>query len=177
MSGKVTKYDYPQSHTGGVKPMNIRGVFEDERYRLSEEFTDEERKLRNQWLKDQELSPNEPRPVPEEYIKETRNPIRRFLSKPWQLLEDKMTPVFGRDVSALFRGLAPKFLVGIGLTYFAWYHWKYNQNDWTSAKGVNILITRPMALPGEKHFPSLSDRFEPADYDDRGFKARKVFLD
>ena len=177
MTNKVTKYDYPSSETGGVKPMSIRGIFEEEQCRLSEEFTDEERKWRQQWLKDQELSPNEPRPMSQELIKEIRNPIRRMLSKPWQLLEDSMSPVLGKTFAQHFRFCVPKLLVLTGLTYWAWYHLKYNQNDWTRAWGVEMFISRPVTLPGDKNFPLKRERLEPSDYYDRGFKSRKVFLD
>lgn len=177
MSDKVTKYDYPSTQTGGVKPLSIRGFSEDERFRLSEEFTDEERKWRKQWIKDQKLSENEPRPVSKEWEKEVRNPFRRMLSKPWQLLEDKMTPVLGKTIASNFRYMVPKFMVGTAVFYLSWYHLKYNQNDWTKAYGATMFISKPVILPGEKGFPAKRDRFEPSDYDDRGFKSRKVFLD
>lgn len=177
MSDKVKKYDYPSSQTGGVKPLSIRGLFEDERMRLSEEFTDEERRLRKQWLQDQKLSPNEPRPVSEEWIKLTRNPIRRALSKPWAFLEAKMIPVFGETFSGHFRYIVPRFIVLTMATYVTWYHLKYNQNDWTSAYGAKVTYPKPIAYPGDKEFPVKPDRFQPNDYDDRGFKSRKVFLD
>lgn len=176
MSEKVSKYNYPSSASGGVKPLSIRGIFEDEKYRLSEEFTDSERKWRKQWLKDQILSPSEPRHVPE-LEKELRNPIRRFLSKPWQLLESKMIPVFGVGFSSSFRYIVPRALVGIMATYVTWYHLKYNQNDWTHSSGFKVTMNKPVAVPGDKNFPVKRERFEPSDYDDRGFKSRKVFLD
>ena len=177
MSSKVTKYDYPSSQTGGVKPLSIRGLYDDERNRLSEEFTDEERQWRKQWIKDQQLSPNEPRPPSMEYIKETRNPIRRFLSKPWQALESKMIPLFGKTFSAHFRYCVPKFLVITMATYATWYHLKYNQNDWTKAYGATLVYSKPVSYPGDENFPVKRERFEPTDYDDRGFKSRKVFVD
>jgi len=123
------------------------------------------------------LSPNEPRPVSEEWIKEIRNPFRRFLSKPWQLLEGKMTPVFGKTFSSHFRYQMPKLLVLTVLTYVGWYHLKYNQNDWTCAYGVIVKMPKPVTIPGDKNFPAKRERFEPSDYNDRGFKSRKVFLD
>ncbi|XP_035220005.1 NADH dehydrogenase [ubiquinone] 1 beta subcomplex subunit 6-like [Stegodyphus dumicola] len=176
MPDKIKKYDYPHSPTGGVKPMSIRGIFESERCRLSEEFTDEERKWRKQWIKDQQLSPNEPRPVPPEWIKETRNPIRRFVSKPWQILEDRMSVVTGKGFAAGFRYVVPKTLVGIMSIYVLWYHLKYNQNDWTRAYGPTIMMPKPVAYPGDKNYPVKRERFHPIDYDDRGFKNRTVFL-
>lgn len=174
---EAKKYDFPASASGGVKPLSIRGLFEDERYRLSEEFTDEERAWRKQWFKDQVLAPNEPRPASKEWIKETRNPIRRFLSYPWQALENKMTPVLGTEFSTRFRFMVPKLIVGIMGTYLIWYHLKYNQNDWTSAHGPSVFISKPVVLPGDPDCPLKQDRFQPCDYDDRGFKSRKVFLD
>ncbi|GFS90421.1 NADH dehydrogenase 1 beta subcomplex subunit 6 [Nephila pilipes] len=177
MTDKISKYNYPSSYTGGVKPMSIRGIFEDERIRLSEEFTDEERAWRKQWIKDQVLSPNEPRPESEEWIREVRNPIRRFLSKPWQLLESGLTPVVGKSVATHLRYMMPKSLVIIGAIYFTWYHLKYNQNDWTRAYGVTVFTPKPRAFPGDSNFPVKGDRTEPSDYHDRGFKSRNVFLD
>ncbi|GIY01022.1 complex I-B17 [Caerostris extrusa] len=176
MSG-ISKYNYPSSHTGGVKPLSIRGIFEDERIRLSEEFTDEERAWRKQWLNDQKLSPNEPRPESEEWIREVRNPIRRFLSKPWQLFESSLVPVLGKTPAATFRYVIPKSLVIFAATYFTWYHLKYNQNDWTRAYGATIQMPKPRAFPGDKEFPVKRDKEDPSDFCDRGFKSRKVFLD
>ncbi|GBM42535.1 hypothetical protein AVEN_3342-1 [Araneus ventricosus] len=176
MSDQVSKYNYPSSQTGGVKPLSIRGLFEDERLRLSEEFTDEERAWRKQWLKDQVLSPNEPRPESEEWIREVRNPIRRFLSKPWQLLESSITPVIGKTVASHVRYIVPKTIVILAATYATWYHVKYNQNDWTRSYGVTVTMPKPRAFPGDKNFPALREKVEPNDFCDRGFKDRKVFL-
>ncbi|GFX57836.1 NADH dehydrogenase 1 beta subcomplex subunit 6 [Trichonephila clavipes] len=177
MADKVSKYNYPSSYTGGVQPMNIRGIFEDERIRLSEEFTDEERAWRKQWLKDQVLSPNEPRPESEEWIREVRNPIRRFVSKPFQLLESGIAPVTGKTFASYFRYVFPKTLVALGAIYLTWYHLKYHQNDWTRAYGATVTVPKPRAFPGDSNFPVKSEKTEPNDFCDRGFKARNVFLD
>ena len=62
-----------------------------ERQRLSGTgMTDEDRALRRQWLRDQELSSNEPRIVPELY---PRNPFRRVFAAPWNALFDTLKPV------------------------------------------------------------------------------------
>jgi len=53
-------------------------------------MTDEDRALRRQWLKDQELSPNEPRYIPEVFPK---NPLRRFYGAPWNYLFKKLKPI------------------------------------------------------------------------------------
>ncbi|XP_015930944.1 uncharacterized protein [Parasteatoda tepidariorum] len=174
---RIKKYDYPSSETGGVRPLSIRGIFENEKYRLSEEFNDEERKWRKQWLKDQYLSATEPRPESVEWIRETRNPIRRMLSKPWQILEAKMVPVLGQAFSGNFRFIVPKLLCGLGATYYCWYYFKYNQNDWTRAYGPYMQMPKPIAFPGDDNFPMQRERFTPQDYDDRGFKIRTIFRD
>lgn len=62
-----------------------------ERQRLSGDgMTAEDRALRRQWLQDQELSPKEPRFVPELYA---RNPIRRMFAAPWNALFNALRPV------------------------------------------------------------------------------------
>ena len=52
----------PASPTGGVQPMSIEGRCKNVRERLIK-MSAEDRKWRAQWLKDQHLSPNEPRSV------------------------------------------------------------------------------------------------------------------
>ncbi|KAG8191462.1 hypothetical protein JTE90_020711 [Oedothorax gibbosus] len=177
MSDNANKYNFPSSETGGVKPMSIRGIFEREHRRLSDDFNDEERLWRKQWIKDQKLSPNEPRPVSQEWIRETRNPIRRFLSKPWELLEAKMTPVTGVNVAGTFRYLVPKLMVVTAFVYVAWYHLKYNQNNWQRGYGWKVVTNKPTVFPGDDNFPAKRERFQPNDYYESGFKSRKVFLD
>lgn len=79
------------SNTGGVKPMTITGRMVRERERLLG-MTQEERAWRAQWLKDQQLAPNEPRHVPE-YWKERLNPIRRTYKAPLDLVQKALSPV------------------------------------------------------------------------------------
>lgn len=79
------------STTGGVKPMAIAGRMVRERERLVGMTTDE-RAWRKQWLKDQVLSHNEPKYVPE-YWKERINPIRRFYMAPLNALGSALEPI------------------------------------------------------------------------------------
>ncbi|XP_023226681.1 uncharacterized protein LOC111627355 [Centruroides sculpturatus] len=136
------KSSYPSSDTGGVKPMSIEGYFNTERRRLVENYTDEEREWRKKWLKDQELSANEPRRVHELEL-ELRNPIRRFYRKPWDMIYEKLVPV----------------------------------TDWTRHNGWALRTSKQAILPGDPNYPLPTDRPNPADYSNRGFKERKVFLD
>jgi len=53
-------------------------------------MTAEDRALRRQWLKDQELAPNEPRFIPELFAK---NPLRRFYGAPWNALFNALRPI------------------------------------------------------------------------------------
>jgi len=69
------------------KPMSIQGPFHNERQRLTGAFTDEDRQWRKQWLKDQELSHNEPRQIPE-----YKNPIRRAYRLPLDFIFSKLEP-------------------------------------------------------------------------------------
>ena len=61
-----------------------------ERQRLEKPMTAEDRRLRKQWLDDQVLAPHEPVYIPELYPK---NPIRRFLAKPWDVAFGALQPV------------------------------------------------------------------------------------
>lgn len=91
------------SDTGGVKPMALEGRLGNVRERLLG-MTDEERAYRKQWLKDQELSPNEPREVPEMY-KERYNIIRRFYRYPLDQFEKVIAPIVGQPAAYLIRYL------------------------------------------------------------------------
>lgn len=84
------------SDTGGVKAFPIQGRMARERERLLG-MTDSERAWRRKWLKDQELSPNEPRHVPE-YYKERYNPIRRAYKMPLDLAFKQLIPVLVREI-------------------------------------------------------------------------------
>jgi len=85
------------SDTGGVKPISVQGRLARERERLWG-MTDKERAWRRQWLKDQELSPNEPRYVPE-YYTERYNPIRRAYKMPLDVAFKPLEPVLVREVN------------------------------------------------------------------------------
>lgn len=79
------------SPTGGVEAFPIGGRLVRERERLRG-MTDDERAWRKQYLKDQILSHNEPRDVPEYWLERT-NPIRRFYQFPLNTVEKILTPV------------------------------------------------------------------------------------
>ncbi len=73
-----------------LPPFSIEPV-PHERERLGEGgMTAEQRALRAQWVKDQELAPNEPR-----YIAELkpRNPFRRALAVPWDIFFNVLKPM------------------------------------------------------------------------------------
>jgi NADH dehydrogenase (ubiquinone) 1 beta subcomplex subunit 6 len=71
--------------------MVIEGRMGRERERLVGMSADE-RAWRAKWLKDQVLSADEPRYVPE-YWQEIRNPIRRFYRAPLNLVHKALTPM------------------------------------------------------------------------------------
>ncbi|KAK5645007.1 hypothetical protein RI129_006307 [Pyrocoelia pectoralis] len=158
--------------TGGARPMAIAGRFIRERERLIG-MSDEERAWRKQWLKDQILSPNEPRHVPEMY-KFQYNIFRRAYKAPLNILQNMLEPMIGKKAHAI-RFMTGKifliYLAGIGL----FYNLKYNQNDWTRLGGFRILQSRPAVLPGDPAYPQESTRCKPSDYASRGFD--KVTLD
>ena len=61
-----------------------------ERERLHVPMTDEDRRLRKQWLDDQKLAPNEPRFIPELY---PQNIFRRAFAKPWDITFNALKPI------------------------------------------------------------------------------------
>lgn len=70
------------------KGMSIEGPYARERNRV-EGMTDADRQWRKQYLKDQVLSHNEPRLIPES---EQYNPIRRFYRFPLNFIFKKLEP-------------------------------------------------------------------------------------
>ena len=65
-----------------LPPFAIEPMFS-ERSRLEKEMTTEQRAARKQWIIDQELSPKEPRNIPE---LEPKNLFRRVCASPWNAL-------------------------------------------------------------------------------------------
>lgn len=162
------------SDTGGVKPMSIAGRFVRERERLLG-MTDAERAFRKQWLKDQELSPNEPRLVPE-YYKEMYNPIRRAYRWPLNTVQKLIEPMVGAQRAFSIRYFSGKILMGITFAYMVTYYFKYNANDWTRKGGWRTKASRKAVLEGDPNYPQLSDRSKPSDYFSRGFNDNKLNL-
>nr|CAH7734868.1 unnamed protein product [Callosobruchus chinensis] len=157
------------SLTGGVKPMPLAGRFVSERERVLG-MTDEERAYRNQWLKDQELSPNEPRKLPEMY-KATFNPIRRFYRWPLDKFEDALVPLVGEQRAGGIRWTTGKLFLGIIGAYWISYYFKYNRNDWTRKGGWRVIESRTMCVEGDPGYPSVSTKSKGSDYDTRNFNS------
>ncbi|KAK9881666.1 hypothetical protein WA026_017182 [Henosepilachna vigintioctopunctata] len=162
------------SDTGGVKPMTIIGRLVRERERLAG-MTDDERALRAQYLKDQILSPNEPRNVPE-LTRELRNPIKRFYRYPLDNFQKMIEPKVGVDAAFHIRYFTGKILLGIFAVYCVTYYLKYNPNDWTRKGGFSIITSRPVVLPGDTNYPKLSDKSKPEHYASRGFENNTLNL-
>lgn len=149
-----------------LPPFNIEPM-PHERERLDGAgMTPEDRALRRQWLKDQELSPNEPVYVPGLVQK---NPFRRFYSAPWNALFDKLRPYLGAQSTVTARYLTPKLVTFIAGIYIVHYHFKYNLGTWDDKHGWRVIRSRPVLLYADK----------PAEFhhNDQGFKNRKSLLD
>jgi len=92
-----------------IAPFNIEHM-PFERQRLDGAgMTAEDRALRRQWLKDQELAPNEPVYIPELY---PRNPIRRLLAKPWNGVFGVLKPIVGESYASSGRFFYPQDYYG-----------------------------------------------------------------
>lgn len=163
-----------QSYTGGVKPMNIAGRYISERERLYG-MTDAERAFRRQWLKDQILSPNEPKPVPELY-KALHNPIRRFYRWPMEKLQALLTPKLGAEGAQFVRFATSRSAMAILGVYYFVYYAKYNSNNWTSRSGWMTKTSRFAVDKGDPSFPKVSDRTKPSDYASKGFNKNTLNL-
>jgi len=144
--------------------MSIEGPYATERARLDGTFTDADRAWRRQWLKDQHLSHSEPRPVVQ-----SMNPIRRALRLPLDLLFAKLEPSLGK-LTPYARYWTGRYIwMGFGVLG-AHYYFKYNAHDWTKSWGARVYSSRRAVYPGDPRFPMVSDRTQPSDYADYGFK-------
>lgn len=150
------------------KPMSIQGPFHNERQRLTGAFTDEDRKWRKQWLKDQELSHNEPRPIPE-----YKNPIRRAYRFPLDFVFSKLESTLGKNTEFVRYWTGKYLIAGFGVLAVH-YYFKYNAHDWTRKKGWYTYSTRDAVYPGDPRFPMVSDKTKPSDYADHGFKKATI---
>jgi len=154
--------------------MSIEGRLGREKERLSG-MTTEERAWRKQWLKDQVLSPNEPRLIntnTAEYL----NIFRRAYRFPLDFVFLKLLrPVLGPEWSLVSRYYVGKGLIGLWGILGTFYYFKYNTNDWTTKGSWRVIRSRNAVYPGEPGFPAVSQKTLPSDYHDRGFKASEFF--
>lgn len=51
---------------------------------------------------------------------------------------------------------------------------KCDFQDWTKKGGWRVLKSKPLVLPGQEGFPYKSDRTQPSDYAERGFKKATI---
>ncbi|XP_059485117.1 uncharacterized protein LOC132202298 [Neocloeon triangulifer] len=161
------------------EPLNVRpnaypvaGRMVDERERLVG-MTDAERAWRKQWLKDQHLSPNEPRFVPE-LERELMNPIRRFYRWPLDNLFKALMPVIGQQRAQSLRYYSGRIAIAYLLILGVTYNLKYNTNSWLRKGGFTRTYSQAAVLKGEPGYYSREVRSLPNDYNDRGFKSSPI---
>merc|ERR1711979_31282 len=152
-------------------PMSIQHMPHERQRLAGKGMTDADRALRKQWILDQELSPNEPRHVPE---LRPKNVFRRAMAAPWDALFTATKPFLGTYRSALLRYFVPKYALGIFGAYCVYYHLKYNHKDWTKF-GWNIWESKPQMIVLGQDWELVEK--QPSDFNDQGFESRKVFLD
>lgn len=162
------------SDTGGVKSFPIETRLGELRERLLG-MTDEERAYRRQWLKDQELSHNEPRVVPELY-KEQYNVFRRIYRYPLDQVQKLLTPVVGDVAAFRIRYVTGKLIIGYVLLCSGAYYLQHNTHSWIRKGGFNVLTARQPVVPGDPGYPQVSERSKGSDYSDRGFSNCKLNL-
>jgi len=155
-------------------PMNIE-TNKNERSRVAQEMTAEQRTLRVQWLQDQKLH------HPPRNIKiRPYNFFRRIYMKPLNYFEDFMHP----KVGAMPAWLSRKFLGMMGLTYCAgvvgWYYLKYHESNWERAFGMNFVPRKPRQ-DDLKHIPNYimersKQQKDATMFATAGFNTRSVLL-
>ncbi|RXG70732.1 hypothetical protein Avbf_03515 [Armadillidium vulgare] len=143
-----------------IKAFPIEGPMKSSRYRVLG-MTPEERAWRIQWLKDQVLSPNEPKPIPG-YYQARLNPIRRFYR--WPLRNSN-----GWETACRVRWWTGRIGLSIAAVFLTVYYFKYNTQDWTTNSGFKVRSDREILFPGDPRYPQVEVR-EPSDYYDFGFK-------
>ncbi|XP_075215995.1 NADH dehydrogenase (ubiquinone) B17 subunit [Lycorma delicatula] len=149
-------------------PMSIQGRLARERERLLG-MTDEERRWRKQWVKDQHLSPNEPRHVPEIY-RELNNPIKRLYKAPLDKAFSFTEPYIGKHLNQNIRYITGKLFMITYAAIFGVYWVKYHTNDWTRVTGWRMYTSRMKLLPGDPEYPRTSPRTKAQDYGNQNFK-------
>ncbi|XP_045159548.2 uncharacterized protein LOC123524966 [Mercenaria mercenaria] len=137
-----------------------------ERQRINSPMSEEDRFLRKQWLRDQNLSPNEPRNVPE------AKPMfraRRLIRIPWDMAEVVMAKVIGQNAAGVIRLITPKILFAYVLGVAGFYHIYYNPRSWESHHGFFLFGSRRSRFPGADHsaFPPDVETFNLQGFDYR----------
>ena len=153
-----------------IAPFNIE-PFPYERQRLAGAgMTGADRAMRKQWLLDQELSPNEPRYIPELYPK---NPIRRVLAAPWNAVFGALRPIIGDHYASSGRYFIPRIMIGAVAFYAIYYHVKYNPSRWSDKQGWHMYSSKPVLVMDSSDTPKMTD----TDFFDKGFKSRTALRD
>lgn len=156
------------SPSGGVMPADLVGRLGRERERLAG-MTDAERAFRKEYLKAQELAPNEPRFVPELY-KQEFNPIRRAYRFPLDAFAKVIEPAVGPQRALKIRYFTGKVLIFTAFAYACRYYFKYNENSWYAKTAWRRVESRTAVVEGDAGYPRVSDRSKGADYASKGFK-------
>lgn len=156
------------SDTGGVLAMDLVGRLSRERERLAS-MTDAERAFRREYLKAQQLAPDEPRFVPALY-KELYNPIRRAYRFPLDVIGKFLGPIVGQQRATNIRYFTGKFLMLTAFAYACTYYFKYNENTWVAKTAWRRVEGRVAIVEGDPEYPKQSERSQGADYASKGFK-------
>jgi len=150
-----------------LPPFNIE-PFREERSRLCEVMTNEDRLARKQWLDDQVLSENEPVFIPE---RSPRNVLRTAWAGPWDSMRIALRPYIGSNWSRTARFFVPKAVVALPLAWAMWYNVKYKPAQWDQDRGWHSYWGKSEILPGDAGWPN-PPRKADSDFFDKGFKSR-----
>ena len=159
------------------KSLPVEGLYKNRAARVSPvgEFSNADRKWRNQWLQNQTLSPADQHAAQifdnPDYGKARYNIFRWIWQAPMNAFEMGLRTKLG--VSHVNACTIPNCSTIMGKAIvFSWavaYYMLYSSNDWTRVGGWKASISRPTILPGDEG-AELFVREHASDY---GYKYHK----
>ena len=184
-----------ESISWGKKHLNIEGYYRTFQPRVSPdgEFGNEDRKWRQQWLKDQHLKGADLHSSPidgtglnqyqleqiPEWRKARWNIFRRTLRVPMDIIEGGIIKAVGMPYWTAVRSGRNMFSYGwkiMAVTYMFSYHLMYKSNNWEEKNNWKITYQKPISLPSDDGILPSQEEFkrETTDYWNQNFKQSEV---
>jgi len=169
---RIELYEYYRKSK--LPPLRIEPMWHDRQRLANGGMTDEDRALRRQWLRDQELKYPK-REIPE---LQPKNIFKRIWRAPWDLLIGKPANKYLDPFYAKWtRWSAPKVIMFVPFLWAGWYWLKYHGNDWQKTGGPWYYFEKPMLVGYGSEEVEKYVKKEEDDFVDFGYKDRKVYKD